>query len=1549
MLNYRPSVRLGLSVQGESSQSVHTLLVEQGRKMSFVGKPDKPRQPSLSGTIHDHGDAIALSAHRQAAEEELDAFIGNAAVPVDQMDTKLNVDESESMVQIKLRTLYREGQLANEELGINTLFLTLGTLEWSETSERSFRAPLLYVPVQLERQQNGSMRLRHDGSDVGENLPLRAKLQEFNLKLPEFTDEKSLSVYFDEVESALRSREDWNVHRDEICLGFFNYEKYAMYVDLSGDQWPIDKKPWNNLDLMAMLGGTYSAAESPISEASFLDEVRPVQQCREVYDADSSQLLAMIRAAEGLSIVVEGPPGTGKSQTITNIIAEAVAANKTVLFVSAKRAALDVVKRRLKEADLGDMCLDLHDKLTNRREFYSEIKRTADKNLQIRNEEEKVARLTELREKLNLHATAVNTPLEEFGISPFTAMSRLGALPKETPEDRDGRIPFDALRAKEPEFRSHLPSIKSLQEKLKVTGVPANHPFWGSGLDAIDPGLRLDIEEDLRRAIAAIEAAVEALNQAALALCIDHPRLVRDASLLPRCLEQALSAPPLEGVPVNTSAWLNAESVIRQGIGQVRRYRELTQARSAQLAESAWNADLSATKEIYDQWAPRWYRFVSGDFRSARNKLAPLLKSPVAIPEQRLILHDILERQSLERDIDNNKEGSRLFGVQWRGVSSDPELLEGLLGWILDLHRSIGSNQLPAGLLNLFSGDIDQEQLKAVVDEGNKKSLEAIAAYKLLLAHLRSTIGASQVVNGTWEDLQAICERWQANLHRLTEWVALTEARNLLIARGLQPVVEVADRWSKAGESLTASFLRSYYSGVLRQAIEERPELKNFDRDEHEASIEEFRSLDDFKLRYNRAQVRLAHVKNMPGLTDAVTGGNLHLLRLQTELKTRHKPIRWIMQRAGEAIQRIKPVFMMSPLSVAIHLPPELPPFDLVIFDEASQVRPEDAMSAIIRAKQSIVVGDTRQMPPTSFFDRVADNEEYDEDADEVTQEIAKLESVLSLMSAAVNSKTRRPDLRWHYRSIHPGLIQPSNEMFYGNRLIIFPSSGEHAHGRRIGVVFHHDPTSVYEPGSRKRINQKEADQVAATVLRHVRETPELSLMVAAMNKPQADLIYDKVQLLERQYSDVFADFHAKHPHEPLDIKNLENVQGDERDVVYISFTYGRDEGGIIRQQFGPLLRDGGERRLNVLITRARQRCEVFSNLRSDDLRVDSPKPGLLAIKSYLKFAEFGDMDLSVPTGQAEESPFEEEVSRALVEHGYEVATQVGCAEFRIDLAVRDQRAPGSFVLGIECDGATYHSARSARDRDKLRQRVLEDRGWTIHRIWSHDWWQDRDAEIKRLISRIEAAVQQSDAADATTSPAGAESSSAVETFIEVSGARPVPRGTRAYTTAPPQIAADERSLLASLFEIVRAEAPIHHELLLLRLRDAAGFGRTGKQLRDYYENLIAKCLALGMIQKVDDAYYLKPEDLEVPRDWTDRPSAERKIGYLPSVEVEAAILYVVSGSFGIAPEPAIRAAYGLLGFKRVSEEALDKGIQAISRLDQRQSLRTVSGTLQRI
>lgn len=1529
MLNYRPSKRLGITVLGENSFQVHRILVDEGKQMSFIGKHDPPRDAAGQQELSDFGDDVAMAEMRKAAEEELDAFLNYAPAPTDQIDTKLQTPEFESLLQLKLRTIRREANLANDELGINTLFLTLGALEWSESAERSHRAPLLYVPVTFKEQANGSLRLLHDGSDIGTNLPLRAKLAEFNIKLPELTEDKTVLDYFEEVESAIRSRTDWTLHRDEICLGFFNYEKYAMYVDLGGEAWPTDRKPWMDSDLVSMLGERFPEAISPVQSDSFIDDHRPVEDSHEVYNADSSQTLAMIRAASGISMIIEGPPGTGKSQTITNIIAEAVAAKKTVLFVAAKRAALEVVKRRLAEVELGDMCLDLHDKLTNRREFYAEIKRTANLHLHVPAQDERVRRLTELRHRLNNYSGAVNELIDPYGVAPFTAMSVLASLPPETAEDRDGRIPFDQIKAfRHPEIPQLRQILTVLEQRIRENGIPSRHPFWGASITYIDPAIRLDLEQELLAARSALMTAKASIQMASESLCIPAPASAALTKTLRLSAERALSAPPLDGVSVKAETWKQEEAAIQETIARLRRRRELLLLRGPQLTEGAWLGLQPNLLGSLERHVGKWYRFLIGEFRGARRTFQGWLtqQGPTDAEEQIKLLQDVQTVRDAEAFVtEKSAMMGRLFGVQWQGLETDPETLGRLAEWVFQLYRDIGGGSLPSGLLDVFTGAHNDPSIMAAVEKAEKDADAAVAAYRAAATTLK--FEASEAHGESLDLLSARTDQWVEALPRLATYIALMESRRAAIEKGLQPAIQVADVWPSASEKLADSFVRSYYTGIVREAMESRPELRTFERLAHESAIAEFKTLDEFMLRYNRAKVRLAHYQHIPRFESAA--GNLLQLKLQCELQRSHKPIRWIMARSGEAVQRIKPVFMMSPLSVAIHLPPELPPFDLVIFDEASQVKPEDALSAIIRAKQTIVVGDTRQMPPTSFFDRISDDggEEEEEDvASEIGREAAKLESVLSLMSVAAEGDVRRPDLKWHYRSLHPSLIQPSNELFYNNRLIVFPSPGVEASGTRIGVVFHHHPETVYEGGDRKRINRMEAEIVADAVLKHVSENPGQSLMVAAMNKAQADLIYAEVQKRERLHPDPFRAFMERHPHEHLAIKNLENVQGDERDVVFISVTYGRDAGGIIRQQFGPILRDGGERRLNVLITRARQRCEVFSNITAADLRVEANQRGLHALKQYLKYAESGRMEVPIATGLAEESPFEEEVAAILRDRGYQVDAQVGTEGCRIDLAIIDPERPGQYLIGIECDGASYHSSRSARDRDKLRQSVLESRGWTLHRIWSTDWWQNKESEIARLLEAVESAGEPVERPEPEAAP--------VEALVETVTASPIYGSlVKPYVETSPESVANDQEMAEYLVKVVACEGPISHELLILRMRVAAGYTKTSASLRNSLEVLIAKAVNARQIQSGRECYYQGESQLTVMRDWSERPTAERRVDMISSLELEAVLRKVVEGSFGISEEEAVRAMLGQLGFRRMTDESKAKGLAVIRRM----------------
>ena len=443
-------------------------------------------------------------------------------------------------------------------------------------------------------------------------------------------------------------------------------------------------------------------------------------------------------------------------------------------------------------------------------------------------------------------------------------------------------------------------------------------------------------------------------------------------------------------------------------------------------------------------------------------------------------------------------------------------------------------------------------------------------------------------------------------------------------------------------------------------------------------------------------------------------------------------------------MQQIKPVFMMSPISVAQFLAPGMAAFDLLIIDEASQVRPEEALGAIGRASQIVVVGDQKQLPPTSFFTRLLDDEaDEDEDDDDeesaavkarAAAEIVRAESILTLCEAkGLGSRM----LRWHYRSKHQSLIAVSNRMFYDSRLIIAPSPD--ADHPKLGLSFTR-VNGIYDRGG-KRDNRLEAEAIVSRVAEHARQAPEKTLAVVTFSSAQRDLVSDLLDR-ERRATPELDEFMDEDKKEPVVVRNIENVQGDERDTILISVGYGPvTQGGRPARTFGPVNSDGGERRLNVLFTRARERCEVFASFDPAEMSVDgSARDGPGILKRFLDYAKDRQLDAPEALGLEADSPFEEDVAAEISRGGFLADLQVGSVGFRIDIGVKHPDLPGRYLLAVECDGATYHSAPWARERDRMRQELLEGLGWRFHRIWSTDWFHRRVPEIARLRAAMDAA-----------------------------------------------------------------------------------------------------------------------------------------------------------------------------------------------------------------
>lgn len=570
-------------------------------------------------------------------------------------------------------------------------------------------------------------------------------------------------------------------------------------------------------------------------------------------------------------------------------------------------------------------------------------------------------------------------------------------------------------------------------------------------------------------------------------------------------------------------------------------------------------------------------------------------------------------------------------------------------------------------------------------------------------------------------------------------WVDYLRARKFLTDDHLDWFAAHVENGKIDSATLGSIFYCALFDRLAKAVFIEYPSLNSFNGHSQERLQQEFRALDE-KLKMVQRKIIASNAAShlVPqGVRGRVVGDYTEKALLDHELnkQKRHQPIRKMLDKAGEAISALKPCFMMSPMSVSRYLKRgEL--FDLVIMDEASQIKPEDAIGAMARGAQIVIVGDSKQLPPTNFFS----SSQTSDNPDEVSA-VESGESILEVVSPFFQPSRR---LRWHYRSKHESLITFSNNAFYDGDLIVFPSPS--AESDEFGIKFHKIKGTFL-----KGRNSVEARIVARAIAKHLKEKKEESIGVVAMNKEQSDLIRDEFELLlssSNELKDAYDENLKRHGAEALFIKNLENVQGDERDVILISFTYGPLQLGMpVPQRFGPINSPDGWRRLNVLFTRSKKRMHILTSMLSGDIVVHTTSSrGVIALQNFLAFAETKDVNRAHVDSSfgGVESPFESEVVSALLDHNYSVETQVGVAGYKIDIAVRDPLMLGNYLLGIECDGATYHSAKSARDRDILRQKVLEGLNWKIHRIWSTDWFKNPALEIKRLSDKLTILAQES-------------------------------------------------------------------------------------------------------------------------------------------------------------------------------------------------------------
>ena len=1423
--------------------------IAAGQRITIIPPPERlaaGAEPDAQLRLLRTGDDLAEQTARDALDR--DQIIAN----VDAKSLERGVIE-----------LFRKAKADIEEGGSNTLFLALGSLRWRPVGEtmRSYRAPLILLPVRLERRSAAAKPYltSHDDDPVFNLTLLEMLRQDFAINLPELAGELPAD------ESGIDVKRVWRLVRErvrdtpgfevveELTLSTFSFAKYLMWKDLADRADALKGSPFVR-HLIECPRDPYTGGADFLPLREIDDRIDPAELFAPL-NADSSQIVAIHASGADGDFVLEGPPGTGKSETIGNIIAHNLANGRKVLFVSEKIAALEVVHRRLRKLGLERFCLELHSSQANKRAVLNQLGAAWDGAAERTATEwaQKAAALRSVRDQLNGLVHALHAP-GPAGISPREAIGRVARWGGLHPVKLDWGNTLDRPdRAPTPE------AMTAVIDCARRVGLAFSQVTPQDQTDFAKVG-----QDDwsfawatrVANAASAFTTSLGALRQARAefaqrtGLDDDDALPVTEAMaalahLLPRCAAGDIGF----AIGADGKAGLEAIALAAQTLAN---HAIAAKALPAAVPEAALNsAPITTWIQARTEAAARMWLFRGRAQNRLRRQIEAHLSWPVSKATD-TALEALATAQTCAGAV-QRALAELPAGVPVRGVETDPVHLATL--------AETGAQARTALLAMAGTGDdlvALRDRLRRLLSDGRDllepgmpipsaaaSFADAFAGFQSSLAAFRAEAALPNAVSLT--EAEAIAAAIMARTPRLNAWCTWVAIRREADEAGLGPIVAALEQGIIVSEAAAEAFRTAYCRWAAPLMIDQRPELRGFSAVNHEALIQTFRQLDNELAGITADYVRAILSRAIPPKDAPNAPRGLGVLARELQKKMRHLPVRQLVSQLGDSMLTLTPCLMMSPLSVAQFLPTDQSMFDLVVFDEASQITVPDAIGAIARGRKVIVVGDPKQMPPTNFFDRAATDDGGD-DGD--TQDLE------SILDEALAARAPHHRLTGHYRSRHESLIAFSNFAYYDASLVTYPSSDT-----RDSMVTLRRINGAYAKG-KSRTNPPEAQALVAELVRRLRDPRERdkSIGVVTLNAEQQRLIEDLLDAERRADSELERFFGDAVP-EPVFVKNLETVQGDQRDVILISVGYGPTEPGAktMSMNFGPLNRQGGERRLNVAITRATSEVVIFASFGPEmiDLTRTSAR-AVQELKHYLDFAERGPAALGGgirPMGgmNGYDSDFEMAVAEGLRKRGWDLRTQVGVSKFRVDLGVVHPDAPGRFLAGIECDGATYHASPSARDRDRVRHIILEQLGWRLLRLWSTDWFLDPAACLDRLDGRLQELLEQDRAAlapgsepeaepepepdEGATTSNSARQAEAVDTeppepaLIRADGAAPSPAQPVAVNSAR-FYDADYAPTLAALVEaIITGESLVTLRRLARLIARRHGFQRTGREI----------------------------------------------------------------------------------------------------------------------
>lgn len=1443
---------------------------------------------------------------------------------------RLRSVHTESEMTQTIKHLYRAAKTSLEENGANTLYLALGLLRWyeGERSQKARYAPLILIPVDIVRKvstHSYAIRLRDDEPQMNITM-LEMLKQEFGIvvngldPLPADGLGVDIRMVLTTVRKAIMGQPRWDV-LESAFLGIFSFSQFVLWNDIHNRS---DELSRNKIVRSLMEGKlAWDADDMQLGKRVPEDSVYlPLP-------ADASQLFAIEAASNEESFVLHGPPGTGKSQTITALIANALARGKTVLFVAEKMAALEVVQKRLDAIGIGSFCLELHSNKAKKSAVLEQLRLATEVTREQSPDSylAKAEQLSQLRRELDAYADAMHQPTG-CGLSLYQLINEYEAnkaAPDIPPLD-------EALLAtiKQEDLERHTSLLERMVAAGREVGQPHRHALLPVTATVYTQRMRLSLPQ----LISDYQAALHAFGEAQGAYQNAMPLAAGSGTALSAIAHRCAVAAELRHWLPAPRAWAQAESTHRYLL-EVRTMAAYYQ-KAAQLRQRLLNTwmpeflkeDGRQLRMEFNRNNSKWFlpRLIGmGELTRRLSGYAKVTLTPERLEPDLMALSEYQEVLEAAKEL-LVRYGDGL-GELYLGDATDWARIDALAARMQESAVELFRLTKSEDVRRQYAGDRRQaEHIDALLVTWQQVQ----AAQAKLDDALKIRPGESQ----DWLQEQTdLCCQLSAHQTDLRNWIYLNAATEEAAACGLGPIVTRYRNGLPHDEVLPA-YRKAMCQALASRYIDADPALGSFSGAVFNEKIQQLKRADQELMQLTRREIYCRLAARVPSfIKEAAQSSEMGILQRAIRSNGRGVSIRKLFQQIPNLLPRLCPCMLMSPISAAQYLEPSREPFDLVVFDEASQLPTCKAVGALARGRDAVIVGDPNQMPPTSFFTSNTLDEEH--------LDVEDLESILDDCLALNMPQTH---LLWHYRSRHESLIAFSNNQFYRNKLFTFPSMNDRESKVRLVHV-----DGVFERG-RQRQNRAEAEAVVKELIRrcHDEELSKLSVGVVTFNIQQQNLIDDL--LVEACQGDPALEQWAWEREEPIFVKNLENVQGDERDVILFSVGYGPDEKGKVYMNFGPLNRAGGWRRLNVAVSRARHEMIVFATLLPEQIDLNKTgAEGVVALKAFLEYASGQELPVDENSvSRTKENPhgIAVAISKALQEAGYRTQMDVGHSEYRIDVGVIDPANEERYLLGILLDGDSYGASKTTRDREIAQISILNGLGWRIHRVWSMDWWENSAKELERILVLLEqlkngtgvppqetSAPQETgtemnipaaEASEHGSAPAAPEEASSVDggRFCRYTAARLVEEELPADDFL---LAQNDRAILLKIREVLSLEAPISEGLLTRRILQSYSIARAGARIQQKIRKLLTRLDAPTTQQETGLVYWdLCQDPGSYSRFRTNGTNDDkREVKDVPVQEAANAVCHALAEQFSLPREDLIREAAKLMGYARTSSNVV--------------------------